>query len=96
MTIGVIPIGYADGLRRSLSNGEGKVSINGKHAPVIGKVCMDMTMIDLRGIACEEGDQAEIFGRDITLEEFSAWNNTIPYEILTTMGQRIRRVYIRE
>jgi alanine racemase len=57
---------------------------------------MDMTMIDLRGIACEEGDQAEIFGRDITLEEFSAWNNTIPYEILTTMGQRIRRVYIRE
>jgi Alr-MurF fusion protein len=96
MTIGVIPIGYADGLRRSLSNGVGQVSINGTLAPIIGKVCMDMTMIDLRGISCEEGDQVEVFGRAISLEQFSQWNNTIPYEILTTMGQRIRRVYIRE
>jgi alanine racemase len=96
MTIGVIPIGYADGLRRSLSNGVGKVNINGILAPIIGRVCMDMAMIDLRGVVCEEGDQVEVFGREITLGQFSEWNNTIPYEILTTMGQRIRRVYIRE
>ncbi len=96
MEIGVIPLGYADGLRRVLSNGAGAVSVGGKRAPIIGRVCMDMTMIDLTGIPCEEGEQVELFGRDIPLAEFSSWNGTIPYEILTTIGQRVRRVYIRE
>jgi Alr-MurF fusion protein len=96
MTIGVIPLGYADGLRRVLSNGVGSVSVGGRRAPIVGRVCMDMTMVDLSGIPCEEGDDVEIFGRGISVEEFSEWNRTIPYEILTTIGQRLRRVYIRE
>lgn len=96
MRIGIIPLGYADGVRRVLSNGAGKMSVRGQRAPVVGRVCMDMTMIDLTHIRCEEGDEVEVFGHDITLDEFSKWNETIAYEILTTVGQRVRRVYTSE
>jgi len=72
------------------------MSVRGQRAPVVGRVCMDMTMIDLTHIRCEEGDEVEVFGHDITLDEFSKWNETIAYEILTTVGQRVRRVYTSE
>lgn len=96
MKIAILPVGYADGIRRSLSNGIGKVSIGGSRAPIVGKVCMDMTMVDVTHIECKEGDVAEVFGREIPLDEFARWNQTIPYEVLTTIGQRLRRVYVRE
>jgi len=95
-TLAVIPIGYADGLRRVLSNGIGAVALNGHRAPVAGTVCMDMAMLDVTGIPCNEGDEVEVFGQSILLEEFSSWSQTIPYEILTTIGQRMRRVYVSE
>ncbi len=96
-TIATIPIGYADGFRRLLSNGKGHVLVNGHKAPVIGKVCMDMTMIDITGIDAAEGDEVIIFGDEaLTLEEFSIQCETIPYEVLTSISQRVKRVYVKE
>jgi Alr-MurF fusion protein len=96
-TIATLRIGYADGLRRSLSNGVGKVFIHGKLAPVIGSVAMDMTMVDISNIAgVEEGDEAEIFGNNISVVEVAKNCDTIPYEILTGISQRVKRIYIEE
>jgi alanine racemase len=95
-TIAVLPVGYADGLRRSLSNGRGWVSINGRRYPIAGRVCMDLTMIDIRGGAVSETDEVEIFGNDIPLSEFAEWCETIPYEVLTSISQRVKRVYVGE
>lgn len=91
--IGVIAIGYADGYDRRLSNGVGSVYINGRYAPVIGNVCMDMSMIDLTGIDAEEGDEVIIFGADRPIQEVAASIQTIPYEILTNVGQRVKRIF---
>lgn len=96
MTIATIPVGYADGLRRSLSNGKGKVWINGHLAPIVGNVCMDMTMVNISHIPCAEGDPVEIFGKQILLHDFADACDTIPYEILTSISQRVRRVYLQE
>jgi Alr-MurF fusion protein len=96
MTMAVIPMGYADGLRRTLSNGNGKVWIHGKLAPIIGNVCMDMTMVDISDIECREGDEVELFGPHIPVNTFAEWSQTIPYEILTSVSQRVRRIYMRE
>jgi Alr-MurF fusion protein len=94
--IATVRIGYADGYPRSLSNGIGKMLVNGKPAPVIGNVCMDMTMLDITGIAAEEGDDVMVFGEKLPVSELAQWASTIPYEILTGISQRVKRVYFEE
>lgn len=96
MKIAILAIGYADGLNRKLSNGKGKVSVRGKRVPIVGRVCMDMTMIDVSGLEVVAGDEVEIFGDDISLSEFADWLETIPYEILTSVSQRVKRIYVQE
>lgn len=91
--IGTVSIGYADGYSRAFSNGKGKMLVHGKLAPVVGNVCMDMTMIDLTGIDASEGDEVIIFGRDLPPAEVASWINTIPYELLTAAGERVRRIF---
>ena len=94
--IGAIPIGYADGLDRHLGNGVGKVLVNGKRAPIVGNVCMDVCMIDLTGINAEEGDEVTIFGNGLSINEVAQWLGTIPYEVLTSISRRVRRIYYKE
>ena len=96
MKIAVLPIGYADGLNRRLGNGVGKVLIGGVKVPVVGTICMDMCMVDITGITTSEGDRAIIFGEDLPLNEVAATLGTISYEILTSIGQRVKRVYFKE
>ncbi len=91
--VAVIPVGYADGFDRRLSNGTGKVWLNGRFFPVIGSVCMDMTMIDVTGADVRAGDQAELMGDHVKLGDLARWMGTIPYEVLTGISQRVRRVY---
>ncbi len=94
--IATLAIGYADGFRYGLSNGIGKVWIHGHLAPVIGNVCMDMVMIDITGIDAQEGDEVIIFGKDLPATNMATKARTIVYEILTQIGQRIKRVYYKE
>ena len=94
--IAILPIGYADGLNRRLSNGVGEVLVNGKKAPFIGTICMDMCMIDLTGIDAKEGDSVILFGEQISIEKMAEALETIPYEILTGISQRVKRVYYQE
>lgn len=94
--IATLPIGYADGLNRHLSNGVGKVLINGKLAPIIGNICMDLTMIDVTGIEVHEGDDVIIFGDNLPITQLSEQLGTIPYEILTSVSQRVKRIYMWE
>ncbi len=94
--IATIAIGYADGFSRSFSNGNGTVFVNGHLAPVVGNVCMDMTMVDITGIQAEEGDAVIIFGEPIPLHHLARAINTIPYEILTSVSERVKRIYISE
>lgn len=95
-TIAVVAIGYADGLDRGLSNGNGHMLVNGKPAPIVGNICMDMTMLDVSRIDCKEGDEVLVFGKDLPITELSKNIDTIPYEILTGISQRVRRVYFQE
>lgn len=94
--IAVVPVGYADGYDRRLSSGVGKMWVNGKLAPVIGHICMDMTMIDVSGIEVKAGNLVELMGDHIHLTELADWANTIPYEILTGISQRVKRIYSQE
>ncbi|MEI9811008.1 MAG: alanine racemase [Bacteroidota bacterium] len=95
--IATIRIGYADGFSRRLGNGTGKVWLKGKLVPVIGSVCMDMTMIDVTDIDnVQEGDEVIIFGKELPVQQLSQWAGTIPYEIMTTISQRVKRVYFEE
>ncbi len=96
MRIAIVPVGYADGLRRNLSNGKGRLYIHGKAAPIIGKICMDMCMLDIRNISCKEGDQVIIFGENHPITELAKHAETIPYEILTGISKRVKRVYFQE
>jgi alanine racemase len=96
MQIAILPIGYADGLNRRLSNGTGKVLINGNRSSIIGTICMDMCMVDVTGTDAHEGDQAIIFGEDLPVSEVAAALGTISYEVLTSVGQRVKRVYFKE
>jgi alanine racemase len=91
--IATIAIGYADGFDRRLSNGVGKVWINGKLAPLIGNVCMDMCMVDITGVEAEEGDEVIIFGRQHPITQMARQIGTIPYEILTSVSERVKRVF---
>jgi alanine racemase len=94
--IAVIPVGYADGLRRELGNGRGTVFIKGRRVPLTGSICMDMCMADVTGLNVRTGDEAEVFGSNITIEEVATLCNTIPYEILTSIPVRVKRVYVNE
>lgn len=95
--IATIRLGYADGYPRSLGNGKGKVLINGQLAPIIGTVCMDMFMVDVTAIpGVNQGDEVIIFGKDLPVTQLAEWADTIPYEILTGISQRVKRVYFEE
>ncbi len=94
--IATIPVGYADGFNRKLGNGVGMVWINGDFAPTIGNICMDMTMIDVTGLEVSEGDEVEIFGKHQPVTELANQSETIPYEILTAIPERVKRVYLQE
>lgn len=95
-TIATIAIGYADGFFRAFGNKKVSVWINGSFAPVIGNVCMDMSMIDITGIKAQEGDEVIIFGEEQPLKILSDSIGTIPYEILTNISERVKRVYVSE
>jgi alanine racemase len=94
--IATVRIGYADGYPRLLSNGVGSMLVNGKLAPVIGNVCMDMTMLDITGVDAQEGDEVIVFGAALPVSELAASAQSIPYEILTGISQRVKRVYFEE
>jgi alanine racemase len=95
--IATVRIGYADGYSRRLGNGTGKMWVKGRLAPTIGSVCMDMTMIDVTGIPdLHEGDEVVVFGKELSVNQLAHWGQTIPYEILTGVSQRVRRVYFEE
>ena len=94
--IAVIPIGYADGLRRQLGNGKACFWVNGNPAPIIGNICMDLTMIDVTGIDCLEDDTAVLFDDNHPIEVIADACDTIPYEIMTRISQRVKRIYVKE
>ncbi len=95
MLTATLPIGHADGIPRSYGKGKGWVTINGIKAPIVGNVCMDMIMVDISEIGCAEGDEVIIFGKNPTAEELSKQIGSIPYELLTAVSQRIKRVVHR-
>ena len=94
--VAAIPIGYADGLNRKLGNRNCYCLVNGKKAPYLGNICMDVCMIDVTDIDCKEGDKAVIFGDDLPVTVLSDVLGTIPYEVLTGISTRVQRVYIQE
>lgn len=95
-TIAIIPIGYADGFDRHLGQGRGEVLIKGKRCPVVGNICMDLCMIDITDLSVKEGDSVLIFGDELSVFELADKLDTIPYEILTSISPRVKRVYYKE
>jgi len=95
MRIATIPIGYADGIRRAWGNEKGFVSINNQEARILGNVCMDMLMVDVTNINCNERDEVIIFGENPHVSEIAAVCQTIPYEILTSISQRVKRIFYK-
>jgi alanine racemase len=96
MKVATVPIGYADGLSRKLSTGKGKMIVKGKLAPIIGNVCMDMCMIDITDINANENDEVIVFGEAYPIMEVAKDIGTIPYEVLTNVSRRVKRVYYQE
>ena len=96
MLIGIVPIGYADGLSRLLGNGNGKFYVNGHQVPVVGDICMDMCMLDLTDVEATEGDTVVIFDAEHDINDIARACQTIPYEIMTRVSQRVKRVYYQE
>lgn len=94
--IATLPVGYADGYYRALSNGVGKVFVGGAFAPVVGRVCMDMIMVDVTGLNVQEGDEVELMGDRVTPHDLAKSIDTIPYEILTHISSRVPRIYLTE
>ena len=94
MVIGIIPVGYADGLSRALSNGAWRMKINEVFVPIIGSICMDMCMVDLTKVTCSEGDEIEVFGWENSISDMAIKLNTIPYEIISSISSRVHRLYI--
>ena len=94
--IAAIPIGYADGLDRHLGNRYGYCIVNGQKAEYVGNICMDVALIDVTDIPCEEGDQVEIFGKQLPVTVLSNILETIPYEVLTSVSNRVKRVYFQD
>lgn len=93
-TIATIPMGYADGFNRLLSNGKWEVLINNKKAPIIGNISMDMTMVDVSNIDCEIGNEVIVFGAENTISEMANRINTIPYELFTIISTRVKRIFL--
>ncbi|MEN9322554.1 MAG: hypothetical protein RL699_334 [Bacteroidota bacterium] len=96
LKIATIPIGYADGISRQWGNGLGFVLIHNQKAPIVGSICMDMLMVNVTGIACDEGDRVQLFGDSPTVNEMAQKLHTIPYEIITGISQRVKRIFYRE
>ncbi len=94
--IAAIPIGYADGLSRHLGRGAGYCLVNGQKAPYVGNICMDVAMIDVTDIPCQEGDSVEIFGEHLPVNVLSDVLDTIPYEVLTAVSGRVKKVYFQD
>ena len=94
--IAALPIGYADGLNRHLGNGHAYCLVNGQRAPYVGNICMDVCMIDVTDIDCKEGDRVEIFGDHLPVTVLSDALDTIPYEVLTSVSTRVKRVYYQD
>ena len=94
--IAAIPIGYADGLNRHLGNGHCYCLVNGKKAPYVGNICMDVCMIDVTDIDCKDGDKVEIFGDNLPVTVLSDVLETIPYEVLTSVSNRVKRIYFQD
>jgi alanine racemase len=93
-TIAIIPVGYADGFKRSLGNGKGGVFINNHFCPTVGRVCMDMIMVDIQRLTVGEGTCVEIIGKNQSIESLAEKMQTIPYELMTSISKRVHRVYI--
>ena len=96
MDIAIVPVGYADGLDRRLGNGNAYLLVNGQKAPTVGTICMDMCMIDLTGIEAREGDPVIIFGDERSITDLAKDLGTIPYEVMTSVSGRVKRVYYQE
>lgn len=94
--IATIPIGYADGMNRHFGRGAISVTVNGKPAPTVGNICMDACMIDVTDIDCAVGDSVEIFGPQASVQRLADVLDTIPYEVLTSISPRVKRIYYRE
>ena len=94
--IAVIAAGYADGLSRNLSLGKGTFLLNGKSVKTVGNICMDMTMIDVTNVPCKVGDDVILFGENPRIEDLAKELNSIAYEILSGISQRVKRIYVHE
>ncbi|WP_370477301.1 alanine racemase [Tamlana flava] len=90
-----LPIGHADGIGRIYGKGKGYVTINNQKAPIIGNVCMDMIMVNISNIDCKEGDEVIVFGQSPTAEKLAESANTISYELITSISQRVKRIFLR-
>ncbi|MBM3160816.1 MAG: alanine racemase [Bacteroidetes bacterium] len=94
--IAIVPVGYADGFRRNLSNGKGAVYLKGQRCETVGRVCMDMIMVNTTGLDVKEGDEVEIIGEHQKIEQLAQAMETIPYEVLTSLSKRVYRTYFEE
>ena len=94
--IAVLPIGYADGLNRGLSNGKGRVRIGKYLLPIVGNICMDSCMVDVSDIEAHDGDEVIVFGKSPSVMDIAGALHTIPYEVLTGISRRVKRVYYKE
>ena len=95
-TIATVKIGYADGYNRRFGNGVGKLWVQGKLVPTVGDICMDMCMIDVTGLPVKVGDEVIVFGKTPNIEDLASSIQTIPYEIMTGISQRVKRIYFYE
>ncbi len=96
MEIAIVPVGYADGLNRNLSNGVGKLQAKGMLVPTVGNISMDMCAIDVTGLDVKPGDDVVVFGEKLPVTKLAEWQKTIPYEVLTSVSHRVKRLYFRE
>ncbi len=96
MQVAIIPIGYADGYPRDFSNGKGFVMVQGHLVPVVGKICMDMCMLDVTGLSVHEGDEVIVYGEGNTAQDAANRIGRIPYELLTALSSRVPRIYVKE
>ena len=94
--IAAIPIGYADGLDRHLGNRHGYCLVNGQKAEYVGNICMDVALVDVTDVTCDEGDSVEIFGPNLPVTVLSDILDTIPYEVLTAVSNRVKRIYFQD
>ncbi len=96
MVIAIVPVGYADGLNRMLGNEKGRLFINKQQAHIVGDICMDMCMVDVTNIKAKEGDEVIVFGKEYPISKLAEDLKTIPYEVLTSISRRVKRVYFQE